>query len=378
MKINAEALMERPLEEGYDDHLGLVDIDHVEFYCNNAKQVAFYYQKVFGFSLVAHSGLVTGNRDSSRWLLQQGNIRLVLTSPLNSASFIAEHCFKHGDGVRDVAMLVKDVDKAFNETVKRGAEPVLEPTDFTDEHGTIRRATIKTYGDTVHSFIDRSKYDGAFLPGFVEMKAVDTEGVGLQYIDHIVGNVELGKMEYWVDYYRDIMGFEQYIHFDDNDIATEYSALMSKVMAGGRGRIKFPINEPADGKRKSQIEEYLDYYEGPGVQHLALMTPDIVETVRKLQANGVEFLNTPSTYYDDLQERVGRIDENIEDLKELGILVDRDDEGYLLQIFTKPVTDRPTFFFEIIQRKGARGFGVGNFKALFEAIEREQELRGNL
>lgn len=378
MKINAEVLMERPLEEGYDDHLGLVDIDHVEFYCNNAKQVAFYYQKLFGFDIAAHSGLITGNRETSSWLLQQGNIRIVLSTALNSSHLIAHHCMKHGDGVKDVAMLVKDVDKAFEETVRRGAEVVAEPHDISDKYGTIRRASIKTYGDTIHSFINRDNYTDGFLPGFVEVTNQLGEDVGLQFIDHIVGNVELGKMEHWVDFYKDVMGFDQYIHFDDNDIATEYSALMSKVMAGGRGRIKFPINEPADGKRKSQIEEYLDYYEGPGVQHLALLTPDIVATVRKLQANGVEFLNTPTTYYDDLESRVGKIDENVEDLKALGILVDSDDEGYLLQIFTKPVTDRPTFFFEIIQRKGARGFGVGNFKALFEAIEREQDLRGNL
>jgi 4-hydroxyphenylpyruvate dioxygenase len=379
MQINKEALLERPLEDGYSDHLGLIDIDHIEFYCNNAKQVASYYQHVFGFELVAHSGLITGNRQSSRWLLQQGNIRFVLTAPLNSQSYIADHCRRHGDGVKDVAMLVEDVDRAFRESVKRGAKAVMEPTDFTDEHGTLRKAAIATYGETIHSFIDRKNYNGPFLPGFKPYQStVHKEPVGLHYIDHIVGNVELGAMEDWVGFYRDVLGFTQYIHFDNNDIATEYSALMSKVMAGGRGRIKFPINEPAEGRRKSQIEEYLDFYEGPGVQHLALLTPDIVDTVRKLKANGVEFLYTPTTYYDSLQERVGKIDENLDDLKELGILVDRDDEGYLLQIFTKPVTDRPTFFFEIIQRKGARGFGIGNFKALFEAIEREQEARGNL
>jgi 4-hydroxyphenylpyruvate dioxygenase len=379
MQINKEALLERPLEEGYADHLGLIDIDHIEFYCNNAKQVASYYQHVFGFELVAHSGLITGNRQSSRWLLQQGNIRFILTSPLNSQSYIADHCRRHGDGVKDVAMLVEDVDRAFRESVKRGAKAVMEPTDFTDEHGTLRKAAIATYGETIHSFIDRKNYNGPFLPGFKPFQStVQAEPVGLHFIDHIVGNVELGAMEDWVAFYRDVLGFTQYIHFDNNDIATEYSALMSKVMAGGRGRVKFPINEPAEGRRKSQIEEYLDFYEGPGVQHLALLTPDIVDTVRKLKANGVEFLYTPTTYYDSLQERVGKIDENLEDLKELGILVDSDDEGYLLQIFTKPVTDRPTFFFEIIQRKGARGFGIGNFKALFEAIEREQEARGNL
>lgn len=371
--------MERPIEDKYEDHLGLIDIDHVEFYCNNAKQIGAYYQKLFGFQLEAHSGLITGNRETSSWLLSQGNIRFLLTSPLNSKHPIAEHCKRHGDGVRDIAMQVKDVDKAFAESVKRGATAVMEPQTVSDEQGEVRRAAIATYGETIHSFIDRSKYDGDFLPGFMPVEhASESESVGVHFVDHIVGNVELGKMEHWVNFYRDVLGFEQYIHFDDNDIATEYSALMSKVMAGGRGMIKFPINEPADGKRKSQIQEYLDYYEGPGVQHLALLTPDIVATVRKLHENGVEFLRTPSTYYDDLQARVGSIDENVDDLKELGILVDRDNEGYLLQIFSKPVSDRPTFFFEIIQRKGARGFGIGNFKALFEAIEREQEARGNL
>jgi 4-hydroxyphenylpyruvate dioxygenase len=276
-------------------------------------------------------------------------------------------------------MHVEDVDRAFNESVKRGAEPVLEPHDMKDDHGKIRKAAIKTYGDVIHSFIDRSNYEGLFMPGFQPKESlVKTESVGIQFVDHCVGNVELGQMERWVDFYRDVLGFTQYISFDDKDISTEYSALMSRVMAGGRGMIKFPINEPADGKKKSQIEEYLDFFEGPGVQHVAMLTGDIIDTVSKLRDRGVEFLTVPTTYYEELEDRVGKIDEPIDKLAELGILVDRDDEGYLLQIFTKPVVDRPTLFYEIIQRKGARGFGKGNFKALFEAIEREQDLRGNL
>jgi 4-hydroxyphenylpyruvate dioxygenase len=312
-------------------------------------------------------------------VLQQGNIRLVITGSLGPEGSIAEHVALHGDGVKDLAMLVEDVDRAYTECVRRGATSVTPPIDMTDDHGTVRYAAIATYGDTVHSFIDNRNYKGVFLPGFVpKANSLQVSPVGLQYIDHCVGNVELGKMNDWVAFYRDVMGFTQYLSFDDKDISTEYSALMSKVMAGGRGRIKFPINEPADGKKKSQIEEYLDYYRGPGVQHLALLTGDIVSTVRALSENGLEFLKIPSSYYDDLIDRVGTIDEPIEDLKELGILVDCDDEGYLLQIFSKPIQDRPTLFFEIIQRKGARGFGKGNFKALFESIEREQDLRGNL
>lgn len=360
------------------DFLGLIDIDHVEFYVNNAKQAAHYYQTMYGFQIVAYSGLETGIRDRASYLIQQGNIRLLLTTSLVADSAIAEHCKLHGDGVKDIAFAVENVQSAYSEAVKRGAKAVLEPTEFKDKDGVIIRAAIKTYGDTIHSFIDRSNYNGLFLPNFVEKSGVKVDSVGLEYLDHCVGNVELGKMEDWVAYYRDVMGFSQYIHFDDNDISTEYSSLMSKVMSGGNGRIKFPINEPANGKRKSQIQEYLDFYGGPGVQHLALITGDIVDTVTKLQKNGVEFLTVPSSYYKELEERVGKIEENIDDLSRLGILVDKDDEGYLLQIFTKPVTDRPTLFIEIIQRKGARGFGVGNFKALFEAIEREQDKRGNL
>ncbi|MDZ7807747.1 MAG: 4-hydroxyphenylpyruvate dioxygenase [Gracilimonas sp.] len=371
--------LERPVEEKFDDHLGLQDVDYVELYVNNAKQAAHFYITAFGFELKAYSGLETGVRDRASYYLEQGNIRFVLSAPLNSDSPIAKFIQKHGDGVKDIAMHVEDVDRAFNESVKRGAEAVKEPYDMKDEHGAIRIAAIKTYGDVIHSFIDRSNYEGLFMPGFQPKESlIKTESVGLQFVDHCVGNVELGRMEDWVDFYRDVLGFTQYISFDDKDISTEYSALMSRVMAGGRGMIKFPINEPADGKRKSQIEEYLDFFEGPGVQHVAMLTGDIIDTVTKLRDRGVEFLSVPTTYYEELEGRVGKIDEPLEKLEDLGILVDRDDEGYLLQIFTKPVVDRPTLFYEIIQRKGARGFGKGNFKALFEAIEREQDLRGNL
>lgn len=379
MLISKFDTIERPVEAAYDDHLGLVDIDAIELYVNNAKQAAHYYQTVFGFELVGYAGLETGVRDRSSWVLQQGNIRFVLTSPFSGDSPIAEFVRVHGDGVKDISMAVKDVERAYRECVKRGARAAMEPREFTDGHGTLVKAAIYTYGDTLHSFVDRSRYEGLYMPGYQPRAAkMPSTPVGLHYVDHCVGNVELGKMEHWVDFYKDVMGFTQYIHFDDNDIATEYSALMSKVMAGGRGRIKFPINEPAEGRKKSQIQEYLDYYGGPGVQHVALLTPDIISTVTALQANGVEFLTVPTSYYKTLEARVGTIDEPIEALEKLGILVDRDEEGYLLQIFTKPVGDRPTLFYEIIQRKGARGFGVGNFKALFEAIEREQDRRGNL
>ncbi len=374
------ATLERPVEEKFDDHLGLQDVDYVEHYVSNAKQASHFYQTVFGFELKAFSGLETGNRDRASYLLEQGNIRFLLTCPLNSNSPIADHVARHGDGVRDIAMHVEDVDRAYSETVKRGATSIEEPHDLEDEHGKIRKAAIATYGDTIHTLIDRSEYDGIFMPGFkaAESPLKNIEPVGIQYVDHCVGNVEKGRMNEWVDFYRDVMGFTQYIHFDDKDISTEYSALMSKVMAGGRGMIKFPINEPAEGKKKSQIEEFLDYYEGPGVQHIALLTGDIIKTVKELKGRGLEFLHVPTTYYEELESRVGKIDEPIDQLEDLGILVDRDDEGYLLQIFSKPIVDRPTLFFEIIQRKGARGFGKGNFKALFQAIEREQEKRGNL
>ena len=360
-----------------DDFLRIRGTDHVEFYVGNAKQAAYYYAHAFGLTAVAYGGLETGQRDRASYVLQQGKVRLVLTTPLAPDGTIAEHVNRHGDGVRDIALDVEDVDRAWEGTTKRGARSILEPHDLKDEHGVVRRAAIATYGDTIHSLIDRSKYKGVFLPGYRETGAKSKPGP-LLYIDHMVGNVALGDMNRYVAYYRDVMGFSQYQHFDDKDISTEYSALMSKVMADGSGRIKFPINEPAEGKRKSQIEEYLDFYRGPGVQHVALATADIIDTVARLRDSGVSFLTVPPSYYEMLPSRVGTIDENIDTLAGLGILVDRDEEGYLLQLFTKPVEDRPTVFYEIIQRKGSRGFGKGNFKALFEAIEREQALRGNL
>jgi 4-hydroxyphenylpyruvate dioxygenase len=361
------------------DFLQLQGIDYVEFYVGNARQAAHFYRTIFGFTPVAYAGLETGIRDRVSFMLQQRNIRLVLTGTLHPDTAVAEHVRLHGDGVKDIAFTVDNVEQAFNETVKRGARPVMEPTVIKGQKGHIVKATIAAYGDTVHSFIQRDNYHGTFMPKFHAVKnPLPVTPTGLAAIDHIVGNVELGKMDEWVDFYNQVLGFRQLQHFSDEDISTEYSALMSKVVQNGTGRIKFPINEPAEGKRKSQIDEYLEYYHGPGVQHLALITDDIIKTVSALRANGMEFLRTPDTYYDMLSDRVGKIDEDIATLRRLGILVDRDDEGYLLQIFTKPLQDRPTMFFEIIQRKGARGFGAGNFKALFEAIEREQALRGNL
>ena len=378
--VQDSTTLERPVEEKFDDHLGLQDVDYIEHYVGNARQASHFYQTIFGFELKAFSGLETGVRDRVSYYLEQGNVRFVLTSTLRSDTPVARHLANHGDGVKDIAMHVEDVDRAYKETVKRGAKSVEEPHSIKDEYGVIRKAAIATYGDTIHSLINRTNYEGPFMPGFRSKTSAlpNIEPVGIQYVDHCVGNVEEGRMNRWVDFYRDVMGFTQYIHFDDKDISTEYSALMSKVMAGGRGMIKFPINEPAEGKKKSQIEEYLDFYEGPGVQHIALLTGDVIDTVTRLRERGLEFLKVPTTYYEMLEDRVGKIDEPIDKLAELGILVDRDDEGYLLQIFSKPVVDRPTLFYEIIQRKGARGFGKGNFKALFEAIEREQELRGNL
>jgi 4-hydroxyphenylpyruvate dioxygenase len=361
------------------DFLPLNGTDHVEFYVGNARQAAYFYRLAFGMSLVAYAGPETGQRDTASYVLQQGKVRFVLTTPLRPAGEIADHIHRHGDGVRDVALWVDDARQSWRETTKRGARSVREPFELKDEHGTVRMATIAAYGDTVHTFVDRSAYTGPFLPGY---RAVEHDPlarpVGLLHIDHMVGNVGWNEMDRWVNYYGDIMGFSLYQHFDDNDISTEYSALMSKVMANGNGRVKFPINEPAEGRRKSQIEEYLEYYHGPGIQHLALATNDIIATVTQLQDQGIEFLKVPHAYYTELQTRMGKIDEPVEELEKLGILVDRDDEGYMLQIFTKPVEDRPTLFFEIIQRKGSRSFGKGNFKALFEAIEREQEARGNL
>ena len=359
------------------DPVPLKAVHHVEFYVGNAKQAAYYYRKAFGYSQVAYSGLETGDREKASYVLGQGRIRMVFSTPLNGNNELAEHIRKHGDGVKDIAFHVDDAMACYEACIARGAKSAKKPETISDDNGSITRASIFTYGETVHSFISYNDYDGPFLPGFVESK-IEGDNVGLKFIDHIVGNVELGKMEYWVNFYADIMGFSQIQEFSDDDISTEYSALMSKVMESDNGRIKFPINEPAEGKRKSQIDEYLEFYEGAGVQHLALLTSDIIKTIGKLKENGVEFLEVPDTYYEDLTERVGAIDEDIEVLRKLKILVDRDDEGYLLQLFTKPVEDRPTVFYEIIQRKGSKGFGVGNFKALFEAIERHQAERGNL
>ncbi|EEK46877.1 4-hydroxyphenylpyruvate dioxygenase [Bacillus cereus BDRD-ST26] len=359
-----------------EDFFPVRDVDHLEFYVGNAKQSSYYLARAFGFKIVAYSGLETGNREKVSYVLVQKNMRFVVSGALSSDNRIAEFVKTHGDGVKDVALLVDDVDKAYSEAVKRGAVAIAPPVELTDENGTLKKAVIGTYGDTIHTLVERKNYKGTFMPGFQKAEFdIPFEESGLIAVDHVVGNVE--KMEEWVSYYENVMGFKQMIHFDDDDISTEYSALMSKVMTNG-SRIKFPINEPADGKRKSQIQEYLEFYNGAGVQHLALLTNDIVKTVEALRANGVEFLDTPDTYYDELTARVGKIDEEIDKLKELKILVDRDDEGYLLQIFTKPIVDRPTLFIEIIQRKGSRGFGEGNFKALFESIEREQERRGNL
>ena len=362
------------------DFLPLNGTDHVEFYVGNAKQAAYYYRAAFGMRLIAYSGPETGMRDRVSYVVEQGKIRLILTTPLNPDNAIAEHIKLHGDGVREIALWVDDAELAFRETTRRGAKPLLEPTTFEDEHGRVKISAIAAYGDTIHGFVERRDYRGVFLPGFHAVEAQDTiaRPVGLLHIDHMVGNVGWGQMNAWVEFYRDVMGFQLYQHFDDNDISTEYSALMSKVMANGNGRVKFPINEPATGKKKSQIEEYLEYYRGPGVQHIAMATNDIIATVSKLRDQGIEFLRVPTTYYDELEKRCGKIDEPVDKLAELGILVDRDDEGYMLQIFTKPVEDRPTLFYEIIERKGSRSFGKGNFKALFEAIEREQALRGNL
>tara|TARA_B100001029_G_C14998461_1_gene416513 strand:+ start:73 stop:1161 length:1089 start_codon:yes stop_codon:yes gene_type:complete len=359
------------------DPVPLKAVHHVEFWVGNAKQAAYYYRKAFGFNQIAYSGLETNDREKASYVLEQGRIRMVFSTPLNGNNDLAEHIRKHGDGVKDIAFHVDDAKSCYEACVARGAKSAYEPETISDENGSITRAAIYTYGETIHSFISHDDYKGPFLPGFIEKK-VEGEDVGLKYIDHIVGNVELGKMEHWVNFYADVMGFSQIQAFSDEDIATEYSALMSKVMESDNGRIKFPINEPAEGKKKSQIDEYLDFYDGPGVQHVALLTSDIIKTIKKLKENGVEFLEVPDTYYEDLTKRVGVIDEDLEVLKKLKILVDRDDEGYLLQLFTKPVEDRPTVFYEVIQRKGSRGFGIGNFKALFEAIERHQAERGNL
>ena len=362
------------------DFLPLNGTDYVEFYVGNARQAAYYYRSAFGMRLVAYSGPETGNHDRASYVVQQNKVRFVLTTPLTANGPISEHVQRHGDGVRDIALWVDDAESAYRETTKRGAKGVHKPEVFRDQDGEVRISAIATYGDTIHSFVERKHYRGAFLPGYVAIDAPDRvcRPVGLKHIDHMVGNVGWGEMNQWVGFYQNVMGFRLYQHFDDKDSSTDYSALMSKVMANGNDRVKFPINEPAEGKRKSQIEEYLEYYKGPGVQHIAMATDNIVETVSKLRDQGVEFLRVPRTYYADLARRVGKIDEPVDQLEDLGILVDRDDEGYMLQIFTRPVEDRPTLFFEVIQRKGSRSFGKGNFKALFEAIEREQALRGNL
>jgi 4-hydroxyphenylpyruvate dioxygenase len=353
--------------------------DFVEFYVGNAKQASHYYRTAFGFQLVAYRGPETGTRDRATYLLQQNKVRLLLTSPLSPEHPAAAHVAQHGDGVRDIALWVDDARKAFNDAVERGAKPALKPTVLRDDAGEVVIAAIHTYGDTIHSLVERRNYNGLFLPGFQAVSPrYSPSPVGFQYVDHCVGNVQLGAMNTWVNFYQDVMGFKNLISFDDKDISTEYSSLMSKVVASGNDRIKFPINEPAQGRKKSQIDEYLDFYRGPGVQHLAIATDNIIATVTALRDRGVEFLQVPKAYYDSVLDRVGHIDEDLAPLKELGILVDRDDEGYLLQIFSKPVEDRPTLFYEIIQRKGAKSFGKGNFKALFEAIEREQAARGNL
>jgi len=361
------------------DFLPLKGTDHVEFYVGNARQAAYYYRTAFGMSLVAYAGPETGLRDRASYVVQQGKVRFVLTTSLRADSPIAEHVAKHGDGVRVIALEVDDARQAWLETTTRGARSVAAPIETGDESGRITTSSIAAYGDTIHTFVERGHYNGPFLPGFRAERA-DTVArpTGLKHVDHMVGNVGWHAMDEWVDFYANVMGFQLYQHFDDKDISTEYSALMSKVMSNGNGYVKFPINEPAEGRRKSQIEEYLDFYQGPGVQHIALATTDILSTVSRMQQQGVEFLTVPHTYYTELAARIGRIDEPIEELEKLGILVDRDDEGYMLQIFTRPVEDRPTLFYEIIQRKGSRSFGKGNFKALFEAIEREQALRGNL
>jgi 4-hydroxyphenylpyruvate dioxygenase len=361
------------------DFLPLNGTDHIEFYCGNAKQSAYYYQHAWGYELIAYAGPETGVREKASYVLKQGKVILVLSTAMNSDNEISKHVLNHGDGVKYLSLWVDDATKSFEETVKRGAEAVLEPTKFEDEHGYVVVSAIKTYGETVHKFIERSNYNGPFMPGFKKVEnAMKVKPVGLKHIDHCVGNVELGKMNHWVKFYEDVMGFKLLLTFDDEDISTEYSALMSKVVSNGNGWVKFPINEPAEGKKKSQIEEYLDFYGTAGVQHIALETPNILDTVRELRNRGIEFLHVPGNYYEDVLDRVGEIEENIDDLRKLNILIDRDQDGYLLQIFTKPVEDRPTLFFEIIQRKGAKSFGKGNFKALFESIEREQELRGNL
>ena len=370
--------------EGAQDFLPLLGTDYIEFYVGNAKQAAHFYKTAFGFQSLAYRGLETGSKESVSYVVKQGKIKLVLTTALNSQSSIGEHVKKHGDGVKIIALWVEDSKKSYDETIKRGARSYLNPTTEKDEFGKIVKSGIYTYGETVHLFIERKNYSGEFLPGFRKWKSrYNPTSVGLKYIDHMVGNVGWGEMNTWVKWYEEVMGFVNFLSFDDKQIHTDYSALMSKVMSNGNGRIKFPLNEPAKGKKRSQIEEYLDFYESPGVQHIAIATDNIIETVKKLKSRGVDFLSAPPVeYYKEIPKRLGShmkmMKEDISELQELAILVDADEEGYLLQIFTKPVEDRPTLFFEIIQRMGARGFGAGNFKALFESIEREQANRGTL
>jgi len=362
-----------------EDFLPLQGTDYVEFYVGNAKQAAHYYKTAFGFQSIAYAGPETGVKDRASYVVRQNKLTFVLTTPIRAGNPIADHIYKHGDGVKNLSLRVDDATSAWEETTKRGARSFMQPLKMQDEFGEVVMSGIHTYGDTVHLFIERKNYTGPFMPGYRKWESTyNPPETGLLYVDHCVGNVGWNQMNPWVKFYEEVMGFRNILSFDDEDISTEYSALMSKVMSSGNGFVKFPINEPAEGKKKSQVEEYLEYYDGEGVQHVAMATNDIVKTVKDLMSRGVEFLKVPSTYYDDLLDRVGKIDEDIEPLKELGILVDRDEEGYLLQLFSKPVEDRPTLFFEIIQRKGAKSFGKGNFKALFEAIEREQGLRGNL
>lgn len=378
MKDTTSLHLEKENEEA-EDFLPLLGTDYVELYVGNAKQAAHYYQSAWGFQPVAYAGLETGVKDRVSYVLQQDKIRLVLTSPLEENGIVNEHINKHGDGVKVVALWVDNAEKSWKETTSRGAKSYIEPYCIEDTDGTVKLSGIHTYGETIHIFVERSNYNGIFMPGYRKWKpSYKPADAGLKFIDHMVGNVGWNEMNKWCEFYAKVMGFSQLVSFDDKDISTDYTALMSKVMSNGNGRIKFPINEPAEGKKKSQIEEYIDFYNGAGVQHIALATDNITETVTALQARGVEFLYVPKVYYDTILDRVGEIDEDLAPLKDLGILIDRDDEGYLLQIFTKPVLDRPTMFFEIIQRKGAKSFGKGNFKALFEAIEREQESRGTL
>jgi 4-hydroxyphenylpyruvate dioxygenase len=378
MVSNRSAVTAPAAESATDDFLPIKAFDHVEFWVGNAKQAAAYYSHAFGFTPVAYRGLETGSRNVASYVLQQANIRLVLSSSLTGGDEISRHVAEHGDGVKVIALEVPDAAVAYEAATSRGAHGAFAPKEARDDLGALRTAGLRAYGDTVIEFVERGDYRGAFAPGYTKIGTPNGHGVGLHTVDHIVGNVELGKMNEWVDFFAKALGFSQLVHFDDEAISTEYSALMSKVMQDGSGKIKFPINEPAEGKRKSQIQEFLDYYHGPGVQHIACQTNDIVKTVRAMRERGVEFLRVPGTYYESLPDRVGQIDEKVDELAELGILADRDEDGYLLQIFTKPVEDRPTVFYEVIERHGARGFGEGNFKALFESLETEQRRRGNL